>query len=68
MREILYAIFYLVRCWLRLAFAGSRISLLENRRGGPECGYDRGKKVNGRKRHMLVDTPGFRQVVPGFAG
>jgi putative transposase len=24
--------------------------------GGPERGYDGGKKINGRKRHLLVDT------------
>ncbi len=27
--------------------------------GGEECGYDGGKKVKGRKRHILVDTEGF---------
>src|SRR5918997_4880652 len=27
--------------------------------GGEERGYDRGKKVKGRKRHLLVDTEGF---------
>jgi putative transposase len=27
--------------------------------GGGERGYDGGKKVKGRKRHMLVDTEGF---------
>jgi putative transposase len=27
--------------------------------GGEECGYDGGKKVKGRKRHLLVDTEGF---------
>jgi len=26
--------------------------------GGP-CGYDAGKKINGRKRHILTDTLGF---------
>jgi hypothetical protein len=26
--------------------------------GGPR-GYDGGKKINGRKRHILVDTQGF---------
>jgi putative transposase len=26
--------------------------------GGPERGYDGGKKINGRKRHLLVDTLG----------
>ena len=30
--------------------------------GGPR-GYDAGKKVNGRKRHVLVDTPGLRLVL-----
>jgi Transposase DDE domain len=27
--------------------------------GGEERGYDAGKKVKGRKRHILVDTEGF---------
>jgi len=27
--------------------------------GGPERGYDGGKKINGRKRHLLVDTLGW---------
>ena len=27
--------------------------------GGEERGYDGGKKVKGRKRHLLVDTGGF---------
>lgn len=27
--------------------------------GGPERGFDGGKKVNGRKRHLLVDTQGL---------
>src|SRR5215203_1638825 len=27
--------------------------------GGKERGYDGGKKVKGRKRHLLVDTEGF---------
>ena len=27
--------------------------------GGEERGYDGGKKVKGRKRHILVDTEGF---------
>jgi putative transposase len=27
--------------------------------GGEERGYDGGKKVNGHKRHLLVDTEGF---------
>jgi putative transposase len=27
--------------------------------GGPERGYDGGKKIKGRKRHLLVDTLGF---------
>ena len=27
--------------------------------GGEERGYDGGKKVKGRKRHILVDTQGF---------
>jgi putative transposase len=31
--------------------------------GGPERGYDGGKKVKGRKRHLLVDTLGLLSVV-----
>ena len=31
--------------------------------GGPEHGYDGGKKINGRKRHLLVDTLGLLLVV-----
>ena len=27
--------------------------------GGEDRGYDSGKKVKGRKRHILVDTEGF---------
>ncbi len=27
--------------------------------GGEDRGYDGGKKVKGRKRHILVDTEGF---------
>ena len=27
--------------------------------GGPDRGYDGGKKIKGRKRHLLVDTQGF---------
>ncbi len=27
--------------------------------GGEERGYDPGKKVKGRKRHLLVDTQGL---------
>lgn len=31
--------------------------------GGPDRGYDAGKKVTGRKRHILVDTLGLLLVV-----
>ena len=31
--------------------------------GGPARGYDGGKKINGRKRHLLVDTLGLLLVV-----
>src|SRR2546430_5736973 len=31
--------------------------------GGPERGYDGGKKINGRKRHLLVDTLGLLLAV-----
>jgi len=27
--------------------------------GGEQSGYDRGRKVRGRKRHLLVDTEGL---------
>src|SRR6266567_7442966 len=37
--------------------------------GGPERGYDGGKKINGRKRHLLVDTLGlFLAVLMTSAG
>ena len=31
--------------------------------GGEECGYDAGKKITGRKRHIAVDTLGLIWVV-----
>ena len=31
--------------------------------GGPERGYDGGKKINGRKRHLLVATRGLLLAV-----
>src|SRR5712691_9635950 len=31
--------------------------------GGPERGYDGGKKINGRTRHLLVDTLGLLLAV-----
>src|SRR4029453_8155315 len=31
--------------------------------GGPERGFDNGKKVKGRKRHVLVDTLGLLLIV-----
>ena len=31
--------------------------------GGPERGYDGGKKIKGRKRHLLVDTLGLLIVI-----
>ena len=34
--------------------------------GGP-CGYDAGKKINGRKRHALVDTDGRPLVLQTHA-
>jgi putative transposase len=34
-------------------------SVKTTRKGGPERGYDPAKKVNGRKRHLLVDTLGL---------
>jgi len=34
-------------------------SVKTTRRGGPERGYDAGKQVAGRKRHLLVDSLGL---------
>jgi putative transposase len=34
--------------------------------GGEERGYDTGKKIDGRKRHLLVDTEGFVLSRPRF--
>jgi len=31
--------------------------------GGPERGYDGGKKINGRQRHLLVDTLGLLSAI-----
>jgi putative transposase len=31
----------------------------DDQKGGPQRGYDPAKKVNGRKRHLLVDTLGL---------
>src|SRR4029453_6285998 len=38
-------------------------SLKTTERGGPERGDDGGKKINGRKRHVLVDTWGLLLAV-----
>jgi putative transposase len=35
---------------------------------GGECGYDAGKKIKGRKRHILVDTMGMLLLVVVHAG
>ena len=37
-------------------------------KGGWECGFDAGKKVTGRKRHLLVDTLGLLMRVVVTAG
>jgi transposase len=34
--------------------------------GGEQRGYDGGKKIDGRKRHLLVDTEGFVLKASGF--
>jgi putative transposase len=34
-------------------------SVKAREKAGPQRGYDGGKKVNGRKRHILVDTTGL---------
>ena len=36
--------------------------------GGQECGFDAGKKVTGRKRHILVDTLGLLMRVVVTSG
>lgn len=36
--------------------------------GGRECGFDAGKKVTGRKRHLIVDTLGLLMRVVVTAG
>jgi hypothetical protein len=38
---------------------GFPISVKSTAVGGEERGYDGGKKIKGRKRHILVDTEGF---------
>ena len=38
-------------------------SVKTTNQGGPDRGYDAGKKVKGRKRHILVDTLGLLLVV-----
>jgi putative transposase len=38
-------------------------SVKTTNQGGPERGYDAGKKVKGRKRHILVDTLGLLLVI-----
>ena len=36
---------------------------LKNARTADECGYDAGKKINGIKRHIMVDTLGLLLVI-----
>lgn len=38
-------------------------SVKTTEKGGPERGYDGGKKINARKRHLLVDTLGLLLMV-----
>jgi putative transposase len=35
------------------------VSTIPKKRGSWDCGYDAGKKVEGRKRHIVVDTTGL---------
>lgn len=35
--------------------------------GGGERGFDGGKKISGRKRHVLVDTQGFLQKIKVYS-
>jgi putative transposase len=45
------------------AACSDRQSVKTTEVGGPERGYDGGKKIKGRKRHVLVDTIGLLLVV-----
>jgi putative transposase len=40
-----------------------RQSVKTTEMGGPERGYDGGKKIKGRKRHLLVDTLGLLMTI-----
>ena len=57
------------RAWLRDVSSrrvpsGSMINPVKTTEiGGPERGYDGGKRVKGRKRHILVDTLGLLSAV-----
>ncbi|CCB86551.1 transposase [Parachlamydia acanthamoebae UV-7] len=39
--------------------AEASAAIIDSHRKGGLCGYDAGKKVKGRKRHIAVDTQGF---------
>jgi putative transposase len=41
---------------------------IKSSEGGLECGFDAGKKVTGRKRHLLVDTLGLLMRVVVTSG
>ena len=62
-RELLNVMFYVVRTacqWRNLPqdFAPWRTVYLQSTKYSDQRRCDAGKKVNGRKRHMLVDTLG----------
>jgi putative transposase len=59
LREILDAIFYVVRSGCAWRLLPHDFPPWITGVGGEQRGYDGAKKVKGRKRHLLVDTQGF---------
>jgi transposase len=50
-------------CWRVSSRSESAVRIVKTTEAGGACGYDAGKKVNGRKRHALVDTDGHGFVL-----
>jgi putative transposase len=63
MREVLNTIFYLNRSGCQWDMLPHDLLPKTTEMGGPERGYDGGKKIKGRKRHVLVDTLGLLLAV-----